>query len=67
MRLNVSTGEGVREGNILSKSQPSIPFNTISFSYESTNIPIRLNAIVAPTVPAPIIATLEAVGVGIVA
>ena len=31
-----------------------------------TDIPIRLTAIVAPTVPAPMIATLEAVGVGIV-
>ena len=32
-----------------------------------SNIPMSENAIVAPTVPAPITATLEAAGVGIVA
>lgn len=54
-----------RKRNILHSSQlPHLSSNTHTFLL---NIPISENAIVAPTVPAPMTATLEAVGVGIVA
>jgi hypothetical protein len=65
MHFDVSTDKGSKEINILLVGQLSKPI--MSPFEHSTNIPISENPIVAPTVPAPIMATLEAVGVGIVA
>lgn len=45
----------------------SFPIYQATLTLSFPNIPMSENAIVAPTVPAPITATLEAVGVGIVA
>lgn len=69
MPISVSKGRIIRKIiNVLNQVSFHVHHNHItSPSNHQINIPIRLNAIVAPTVPAPITATLEAVGVGIVA